>query len=226
MASPPAVETGRTGPDVGVYLAPAEYVDSDHPTIVAAARRIVGTDGTDAVAAARKLFAWVRDVRYEADDFEDVENYRASRVLAAGRGYCVVKAGLLAALARASGIPARVAFADVRNHLASPRLLEAMGTDTFAWHGYTELLLGNRWLAVSPTFDRQLCERAGVPVLEFDGEHDALLQAFDGGGHLRYERLHGSFHDIPARFLAREMPRRYPFVAAGGLERFKRQGPR
>src|SRR5690606_6939063 len=149
------------------------------------------------------------------------DNYRASRVLTIGHGYCVAKAGLLAALARASGIPARVGFADVRNHLASGRLLAAMGTDVFAWHGVTELFVDGRWITVSPAFDTDTCRRAGVPVLRFDGRNDALLQAFDGGGHMRYERWHGTFHDVPARFLAAEMPRLYPFVASGGLDRFK-----
>jgi hypothetical protein len=49
----------------------------------------------------------------------------------------------------------------------------------------------------------------------------ALLQAFGGGGHMRYRRRHGAFHDVPARSLAAEMPRRYPLVAGGGLGRFK-----
>jgi hypothetical protein len=89
-------------------------------------------------------------------------------------------ANVLAALPK----PARVGFADVRNHLASPRLLAALGTDVFAWHGYTQMFLGGRWVSVSPTFDAGTCRRAGVEVLDFDGENDALLQSFDSGAHL------------------------------------------
>lgn len=214
---------GRTHEGIpGVYLAPAEYIDSDHPAVVEEAARLRSeavTPGGGGLAIT--LFERVRDLRYEAEDFEVLDNYRASRVLEIGHGYCVAKAGLLAALARAAGIPARVGFADVRNHLASARLLAAMGTDLFAWHGVTELFLHGRWTRVSPTFDRETCRRAGVPVLRFDGRDDALLQAFGGSGHMRYERWHGTFHDVPARFLAAEMPRLYPFVAGGGLERFK-----
>jgi len=69
-----------------------------------------------------------------------------------------------------------------------------------------------------------MCARLGVEPLRFDGRRDALLQAFDGGGTMRYERLHGTFHDVPARFLAREMPRLYPFVRDRGIERYKRHG--
>lgn len=171
--------------------------------------------------AARVLYRFVRDLQYAGGDFEDLELYRASSVLAAGHGSCVGKAALCASLARAAGIPARVAFADVRNHLASSRLLAAMGTDIFAWHGYTQLLLEGRWVSVSPTFDRDTCRRAGVAVLEFDGEHDALLQSFDGNGaSMNYIKQHGTFHDIPARFLATEMPRLYPFACDHGISRF------
>ena len=38
------------------------------------------------------------------------------------------KASLLAACARAIGVPARVGYADVRNHLTSPRLYEKIKT--------------------------------------------------------------------------------------------------
>jgi transglutaminase-like putative cysteine protease len=202
-----------------VCLAPAEYIDSQHPLVAAQAARLRAAAGT-AGDAARAVYYFVRDLRYEGGDFEDLEIYRASGVLAAGHGYCVGKASLCAALARAAGVPARIGFADVRNHLASPRLLRAMGTDVFAWHGYTELLVRGRWIKVSPTFDIDTCQRAGVAALEFDGEHDALLQSFDGESSMRYLREHGVFHDVPARFLAAEMQRLYPFTREHGVSRF------
>ncbi len=207
------------------YLAAADYVDSDHPLIIAKARLLCS--GASAVSeAAQAVFYIARDLRYRGGDFEDLEIYRASSVLAAGHGYCVGKASLCAALARAAAIPARLGFADVRNHLASPRLLAAMGTDVFAWHGYTQLFLGGRWVSVSPTFDRATCERAGVAPLEFDGKHDALLQSFDGSGAtMSYIKRHGSFHDVPARFLAAEMPRLYPFARDHGVTRFLESQP-
>jgi transglutaminase-like putative cysteine protease len=214
-----ASDPGPTSDPVGVYLAPGEYVDSDHPAVRARAADLAA-GAPDPVAAARRLYDHVRDLPYRAGDLEDLATYRASHVLAVGHGYCVSKAALFAALARATGIPARVAFADVRNHLASPRLRRAMGTDLFAWHGYVEVLLGDGWVKTSPTFDTATCRRAGVPPLEWDGRSDALLQAFDGGGTMDYVRLHGTFHDVPARFLAAEMPRLYPFTRDGGIVRF------
>jgi len=204
-----------------VYLAPAEFIDSGHPVVTAKAGELCASIGSRRDAA-QAVFYFVRDLRYEGGDFEDLEIYRASSVLAAGHGYCVGKAALCTALARAAGIPARLGFADVSNHLASPRLLAAMGTDIFAWHGYSQLFLGGRWVSVSPTFDPEACRRAGVPPLDFDGEHDALLQSFDApGATMAYLKPHGFFHDVPARFLAAEMQRLYPFAADHGITRFQ-----
>jgi transglutaminase-like putative cysteine protease len=206
---------------MAVYLAPAEYVDSDHAAVTALARQLCA-DAQGGAQAAKAVYYFVRDLRYEGGDFEDLEIFRASSVLAAGHGYCVGKAALCTALARAAGIPARLGFADVRNHLASPRLLAAMGTDVFAWHGYTQLFLAGRWVSVSPTFDAATCRRANVPPLAFDGEHDALLQSFDGSGAtMSYLKQHGTFHDVPARFLAAEMPGLYPFARDHGITRFQ-----
>lgn len=203
-----------------VCLAPAEYIDSHHALVAAQAARLRATTGTERDTA-RAVYYFVRDLTYEGGDFEDLEIYRASSVLAAEHGYCVGKAALCAALARAAGIPARLGFADVRNHLASPRLLAAMATDVFAWHAFTQLFLGRRWISVSPTFDTATCRRAGVAPLEFDGEHDALLQSFDASSAtMSYVKRHGIFHDVPARFLAAEMPRLYPFSRDRGVTRF------
>jgi len=208
-----------------VYLAPAEYIDSDHPAIVRLAKDVPA--GASPVEKARRYYMITRETRYDPDlDYSDPETYRASSVLRAGAGYCVGKAALFAALCRAGGVPARVAFGDVTNHLSSEKLREKMGTNYFAWHGFTEVKLGDRWVKASPTFNATLCGRFGVAPLEFDGEHDALLQAYDGTGRtfMQYEVLHGAFHDVPARFLMREMARLYPSLkhsgerSAGGME--------
>lgn len=209
-----------------VYLAAAEYIDSDHATIEAFVPTVVTLD-MSAAEKARRLYVATREMRYDPDlDFDDPETYRASSVLLSRAGYCVGKAALFAALCRAAGIPARVAFGDVTNHLASERLREKMGTNYFHWHGFTEVLLGDRWVKASPTFNSTLCSRFGVAPLDFDGRSDALLQAYDQGGRtfMKYEVLHGAFHDVPAKFLTAEMARRYPNMkasrsrSAGGME--------
>ena len=109
-----------------LYLSPAEFIDSDHPGVrakAAADGRIGDRSGRTGAAALSRA---VRDgIRYDPYiDYTDPETYRASSVLAKGHGYCVGKASLYVALCRAIGIPARLGLADVKNHLATPRLLE------------------------------------------------------------------------------------------------------
>lgn len=194
-----------------VYLAPAEYIDSDHPLVCRTAADLAwGVKEPGEVIC--RLFRKVRDIPYGSPDFDRLESFKASTLLREERGYCVPKAAAMVALARAAGFPARIAFADVTNHLATPGTLELMGGNAFAWHGYAEVDLGGRWIKLSPTFDSALCKIMNVPVLEFDGISDAHLQAFDVQRRLfmNYDRMHGSFHDVPARFLTREMVRLYP----------------
>lgn len=148
-----------------VYLAAAEFVDNDHSLVRGRAQDLTAGASSPQEQATR-LFDFVRDLRYGPPDFNRLESFKASTVLSEGGGYCVPKACAFVALCRASAIPARLAFADVTNHLATTRTLELMGGEVFAWHGYAEVMLGGRWLKVSPTFDSKLCARMGVaPVI-------------------------------------------------------------
>lgn len=182
------------------YLGPTRFLDIEHPLIVELARDTIGDASTDAEKA-RRLFLKVRDGwRYDPYTVARApEDYLASRIAATDRAYCIPKAVLLAALAGAAGIPARLGFADVKNHLASAKLLEHLGTDVFAWHGYVELFVGGRWRKATPAFNRGLCERFGVDPLEFDGVHDAMLQPFDRDGqqYMEYLADRGTFDDLP-----------------------------
>ena len=208
-------------PATRLFLSPAEYIDSDHVGIRSKAEQVAGAASGPAERA-RRLYAAVRDgIRYDPYvDYTDRESYRASSVLAKGQAYCVGKASLYVALCRASGIPARLGLADVKNHLATPRLLEAVGTDVFAYHGYVEIMPADRWIKATPTFNVSLCQKLGVPPLDFDGEADALLQPFDAAGRefMSYIVQHGTFFDVPAKFLISEMTRLYPRLCQpGGL---------
>src|SRR4029079_14969414 len=138
--------TEQTDSSLRLYLSPAEFIDSDHERVRAKARQAAGS-ASDPVEQARVLYRAVRDeIRYDPYiDYTDPETYRASSVLAKGHGYCVGKASLYVALCRAVGIPARLGLADVKNHLATPRLLETVGTDVFAYHGYVEVHAAPPW---------------------------------------------------------------------------------
>jgi transglutaminase-like putative cysteine protease len=197
-------------------LAPGAFIDSDHPDIQAFARSRAGT-GDDRQRAVRLYYAVRDEIRYDPYRFSlDPVHLRASAILAAGSGYCVPKAGLLAACARAAGIPARIGLADVKNHLASQRLLALMQTDIFYCHGYTELWLDGRWIKATPAFNIELCERFGVKALDFDGRAHALMHEFDAAGrrHMQYLADHGPRADLPLAELEAVYRRHYPRLLA------------
>lgn len=195
------------------YTAPGELIDSDHPDVVAFAERVAGGE-TENVAKAVKLYYAVRDeIFYDAYRVgEDRSYFRASDCLHAKRGFCIPKAALLAAAARAVGIPARVGYADVRNHLSSQKLLDLIGSDLFAWHSLTELFLEGRWVKATPAFNLRLCERFGVRPLVFDGRTDSVFQEFDVSGrrHMEYVRDRGSFSDVPYEAILADFKIAYP----------------
>ena len=163
-----------------LYLRPTAILDSDHPRIAAFARQSAG-QVTDPVEQAVRIYYAVRDgIRYDPYyPFYLPEHYRASNVLASGRGYCVCKASLLCALGRSLGIPSRVGFATVRNHLATKQLIEFIGSDLFVYHGYTDFFLEGKWVKATPAFNKELCVRHRVAPLEFDGREDSIFQPFN-----------------------------------------------
>jgi transglutaminase-like putative cysteine protease len=194
------------------YLQPASYIDSSHASVQAFTKKHVkgGTGRERAVA----LYYAVRDaIRYNPFlDFSDRETFRASSVLAADQGFCIGKAALLAASARAAGIPARVGFADVKNHLTSPRLAETMGSDLFVYHGYTDLYLDGKWVKATPAFNLALCRRFRVKPLEFDGGEDSIFHPFDEDNrrHMEYLRDRGTFADVPVETIQQAFKEAYP----------------
>ncbi len=187
------------------FLEPTAIIDSDHPRVEAFAREVISGAGESHSAKAVRLYYAVRDgIRYTPYyPFYRPEHYRASVVLEAGRGYCVPKSSLLCALARACGIPARIGFAHVRNHLATRQLLEHMGTDLFVFHGYNEFFLDDRWVKATPAFNAELCHRHRVAPLEFDGREDSLFQPYnlDRRQFMEYVEYIGVFADIPVELI-------------------------
>ena len=189
--------------DAERYVMPSRFVESDSLEVqgfVTSALRDLPVGATNRDKAIR-LFEAVRDdIRYDPYCFAlDEDSYRASRIAGAEAAFCVPKAILLAACLRAVGIPAALGFADVRNHLNTPKLQELMGTDLFIYHGYVQLWLGNEAYKVTPAFNMELCERFGVKPLVFDGYHDALFHEFDEQNHrhMEYVNDRGLYFDAP-----------------------------
>lgn len=193
-------------------LAPTAILDADHPAVRDfAARHARGASERERAVA---LYLAVRDgFRYDPYRIDlTPQGLRASTVLANGFGWCVPKAALLAAAARAAGIPARPGYADVRNHLSTERMRQVMQTDVFVWHGYVDLWLGGRWVKATPAFNIELCERFGLLPLDFDGETDSIYHPYDRAGnrHMEYVRQRGAFDDLPYRAMVDDFRATYP----------------
>lgn len=182
------------------YLIPTAVIDSNHELIQDRAAEIIG-GSKDPVEIATKLYLAVRDgIRYDPyAPFYLPDHYRASYVLKRGRSFCVPKASLLCALARACNIPSRVGLADVRNHLTTKQLTDFMGTDLFVCHGFAELYLEGKWVKATPAFNRELCEKHHVPPLEFNGREDSLFQPYNlqNQKFMEYVAFRGVYPDIP-----------------------------
>jgi transglutaminase-like putative cysteine protease len=182
------------------WLEPTWFIDSEDPAVVGFAAEAVG-DADDPRDVAVRLFYAVRDgFRYDPYNVDYApERFRASSVVDSPSNWCVPKSVLLTAAARSRGIPARLGFADVRNHLTSDKLKAQMQTDVFAWHGYSEVLLDGRWHKLSTAFNIELCAKFGVKALDFDGTGDALMHPYDEAGnrHMEYVNQRGSYDDLP-----------------------------
>lgn len=197
-------------------LRPTRFLNSDNPDIIAFQERHAGQGGTKERAV--RLYQAVRDaVPYSLYAFRiEPETLVASNVLHATSSYCVPKAVLFAAVARAAGIPARIGFANVRNHLSNPRIEALMQDDLFRWHAYTVLYLDGQWVKATPAFDAAFCERYDILPLEFDGATDSIFHPFDAQGrkHMEYVDFIGEFDDLPYDRFAAEMTRAYPEMLA------------
>jgi len=196
--------------DMDSYLRPTYAIDSDHESIAAAAERITMGCSDDADKAVA-LFNFVRDAIHYNVFMISVfkEDFKASRVLEWGKGYCVQKAVLLTALGRAAGIPSRMAFAKITNHRVPPHVYEKLGVNTFPRHGYNQFFLNGRWVSAAATFDKRLCDKNGLPVVRFDGKNDAILPEKDlqGGPYIQYIEKFPPADDLPFDWIVERIRR-------------------
>lgn len=188
---------------------------------------------TNDIERAVRIFYKVRDgIRYDPYRVGlSREMYKASHVLLVGSGFCLPKTNLLAACARAVGIPAAIGLADVKNHLCTEKLRRAMGgKELFLHHGYATLFVAGRWVKAAPAFNIELCEKFGVLPTDFDGRSDALLQPIDAQGkrHMEYVVDHGVFSDFPFDRVIGDFKAYYPeslFYRSDDAARFEDEHP-
>ena len=203
--------------DFEKYLSPTQFIDSEHNAVIDYANAVTRTDSSEVEKAISLYYAVRDDIYYDPYHVKLVpEKMSASFTLSSKRNYCIPKAILLAAVSRAVHIPSRLGFADVINHLSTEKIKAAMKTNIFVYHGYTELLLNNRWVKATPAFNRSLCEKFHVKPLEFDGINDSIFHEFDekGNKHMEYVRDHGQYADVPLDDIIASFKKHYPHLIA------------
>jgi len=188
--------------DLGEYLRPGKYVDSDTPLVVEKAQEITGGCAGDAEKAIR-IHAYVRDLVFDiGTGFRMLlaGRGRASDLLREGSGFCMHRAAAFAALCRAAGIPARISF-EIVECLDKPfhpeKIREMYGARPQPWHSAGEVYLDGRWIVADCTVDRAQGERCGRRVPDFDGIHD--LPTVEGP----VLRRRGSAPDMPEAVVER-----------------------
>lgn len=218
----------RSSADPNECKSPTYFLDYESPAIQTwLEEHLPGSlSGTE---AAVHLYYLVRDGwRYDPYRVStEPDKTRASHVVTQRFGYCTTKALLLAALARAVGVPTRLGFGDVRNHLASPRLISYLRSETFAWHGFAEMYLEGKWVRCTPAFDAALCKKFGVTPLEFDGTTDSLFHPYDQEGRkfMEYILYRGEYNDLPFREMFDSLGEIYPHLFADKTQVLAGQKP-
>ncbi len=182
-------------------LSSTDVIDSNNALIQSVAREIVQACD-DPVEKARRLFYFVRDeIEYNfAPLLRSREDWKASLTLKRGNGFCQQKAILYAALARAVGVPAQIAFQHIKDHkLLGTRYEPYMPGGILPFHGLTVVYINSKWLWEDATLDTELCNRSGYRLVEFSPTKDALLPATDLKGHLHFEflRSFGPYPNLP-----------------------------
>lgn len=195
-----------------VYLQASPSIDCDHPAIIELSERLTRDCNNDSEKAVR-LFYYVRDKCHYNMYATTSERaaYRSSSILNSGQGWCLQKAILLASLGRAAAIPSRLILVSIRNHKSPPEAVKLMGSNVFFPHAYNQFYLDGMWVKAAATFDREICERIQVPVVEFDGQHDAVLPSQDlkGQPYIDYLEEFGYYAELPWKMILEKTQQLY-----------------
>ena len=204
-------------PALDHYVSPSYFIDSEHEDISSYAKKIIqGIESVDEQAIA--LYYAVRDGwKYNPYCISLLPKHaRASSILhrEIKEAHCIDKAILLCALGRSVGIPSRLHFANVRNHIGTEKLEEYLGTNVLVFHGFLEFYLNKKWVKCTPAFNDKLCQKLNVAPLEFDGKNDSIFQEYDqeGGQFMEYLHDYGIFHEFPLDMFEMEIRKHYPKV--------------
>ncbi len=205
--------------DLDIYLQPTEFFDFNKKSVSKKAIEITSDLKTDKEKAIA-LFYWVRDkIKYNMLTYiPDVKaNFRASVTLRRQNGFCVSKSILLSSFARVIRIPARIHLVDLINHKISQKIIDFMGGINIMYvHGYSEFYLNEKWVKLTPSFDPKTALKGKfLPMVEFNGENDAVFPKYDIHGNQFGEYLtdRGVHADLPLKEIDRIFEEKYPFYA-------------
>jgi hypothetical protein len=141
------------------------------------------------------------------------DHLKASTVLGKKRAWCVEKSTLLAACARKCGIPSRLGYAIVTNHIGIEKLLHYLRRNEIVFHGYVELFVEGKWIKCTPSFDKNICRLMDVAPLDWNGEEDSMFQEFlKNRKYMEYSHFYGEFADVPVELMNAEMKKYYPHL--------------
>ena len=174
--------------ELEAFVKTGPFLMVDHAEIMAQSREIL--DGvTDRVSGAEALNTWVHGALKKVPTL-GIPN--ALEVLRVGQGDCNEHTALYVALARASGIPARIAAGVVY----SDRIAEE---GAFFYHAWPEVHFGEAgWIPVDPTFGQFPADATHIKIVE--GGLDKQIAIMGVMGRLGFELLKPQqVPDAPAR---------------------------
>ncbi|NIA13765.1 MAG: hypothetical protein GWP08_06755 [Nitrospiraceae bacterium] len=148
MAEEPA--GAGAGPPAGEYLQGDGLVQVGHARIVERAAEIVGKE-TDPWLKAQRVYGWVFNNITKVPVFSIPS---AIEVLESGEGDCNEHTILFTALARAAGVPTRIAIGVVWSD----------ELDGFYYHAWPEVLIGE-WIWMDPTLGQPIADATHIKLL-------------------------------------------------------------
>ena len=136
---------GQIPPELAEYLQSSLYLDWQDPAVMAAAEK-VDVASQDPWDLAQAL--WIHVNQTISNKTLGVYFDPASRILASRRGDCTEHAVLLAALARARGLPSRIVTG-----LVQVSGLPSQPT-VFGYHAWTEVWIDGKWISLDAALNQ------------------------------------------------------------------------
>ena len=143
------------------FLSPTPFIQSDAPAIRKAAEQ-AAAGASEVSLLNQRLIEFV--YRYVRDAYVPAYS-NALDALTSARGDCTEHSILYVALARAMGVPARVAVG----------IAYWPPGDGFGWHAWAEIWVAGRWVTVDPTWNQPIADATHVKLADGDPAEQARI---------------------------------------------------